>query len=250
MGSKFSSKPTVIVDQYIAASKVSSTEQNYKGLAIHALPGLHEFIYTKVEEVIPAGSHILELAAGSGAMSLRLKDNGFYVTATDYVSNNFRLSEDIPFFETDLNGNFSDGYEGVFDAIVAIEIIEHIENPRHFARQCFKLLKKGGRIIFSTPNVDSAASIVSHIRHGTYQWFSDADYAHDGHISPLMQWQIDKCFREAGFDFIYKGSFGNLYERFQGSPRLVFLSKIVNKLSSLEKTLKGQIFIGVAEKNL
>lgn len=248
MGSELNTTPTIIVDQYLAASKKSGTAQNYKNLAIHALPGLHEFVFTKIEGIVPPDSHILELAAGSGAMSLRLKDHGFHVTATDYVSNNFRLHGIIPFFEADLNGNFSEGRENTLDAIVAIEIIEHIENPRHFARQCFKILKKGGRIIFSTPNIDSAASIVSHIRRGTHQWFSNADYAHDGHISPLMQWQIDKCFKEAGFEFIYKGSFGDLYERFQGSPRLVLFSKLINKLSTLKDELKGQIFVAAAER--
>lgn len=248
MGSKLSTESTIIVDQYMAASNIPAAAQNYQGLTIHALPGLHEFIFSKFKNIVAPSSRVLELAAGSGAMSLRLKDNGFEVTATDYVSSNFRLQEDIDFFEADLNANFSADREETFDAIVAIEIIEHLENPRHFARQCFKILKKGGRIIFSTPNVDSAASIVSHIRRGTYQWFSDADYSHDGHISPLTQWQIDKCFKEAGFEFIYKGSFGNLYERFQGSPRLVLFSKLINKLSTLNNDLKGQIFVAAAEK--
>lgn len=249
MGSKVKAQPTIIVDQYMAASNIPAVAQNYQSLAIHALPGLHEFIFSKFKDIVATGSHVLELAAGSGAMSLRLKDNGFQVTATDYVSSNFRLHGDITFFEADLNGNFSDDHEGLFDAIVAIEIIEHIENPRHFARQCSKLLKKGGNIILSTPNVDSAASIVSHIRRGTYQWFSDADYSHDGHISPLTQWQIDKCFKEAGFEFIYKGSFGDLYERFHGSPRLVLFSKLINILSTLEDDLKGQIFVAAARKS-
>ncbi|WP_162274839.1 class I SAM-dependent methyltransferase [Rhodoferax antarcticus] len=249
MSDEFNVKPTIIVDQYEAASKTSGTAQNYNGLAIHALPGLHEFIFSKVEEIVSSGSRVLELAAGSGAMSLRLKNHGFQVTATDYVSSNFRLHGSIPFFEADLNGNFSLGYEEMFDAIVATEIIEHLENPRHFSRQCFKMLKNGGKIIFSTPNIDSAASIVSHIRCGTYQWFSDADYAHDGHITPLMQWQIDKCFTEAGFEFVYKGSFGDPYERFGGSPRLVLFSKFINRISALKEELKKQIFVAAAEKH-
>jgi SAM-dependent methyltransferase len=41
---------------------------------------------------------------------------------------------------------------GTFDTVLALEIIEHIENPTQFIRNCCKLLKKGGRLILSTPN--------------------------------------------------------------------------------------------------
>jgi cyclopropane fatty-acyl-phospholipid synthase-like methyltransferase len=210
---------------------------------------LHEFIFEQIKTLTPAGGDVLELAAGSGAMSLRLQDGGFNVTATDYVAENFRLHESIPFFKRDLNSDFSEGHEEKFDSVVAIEIIEHIENPRHFARQCCRMLKGNGVVIFSTPNIDSVASIVSHIRNGTYQWFSDADYKHDGHITPLMQWQIDKCFKEAGFDFIYTGSFGDRNERLQGSPRLQLLAAFINKISTLKDELKGQIFVAAARKH-
>lgn len=239
---------TIIVDQYQNASKINSISQSYKGLPIHALPGLHEFMFSKLALFTPIGGSVLDVAAGSGAMSLRLKDAGYGVTATDYVTDNFRLHESISFFKADLNLNFSSGRENIFDSIIATEIIEHIENPRHFARECFKLLKPSGKLILSTPNVDSVASIVSHMRHGTYQWFSDADYKHDGHISPLMQWQIDKCFVEAGFVFSYKGSYGDRYDRLEGSPRLILLAKLVNLLSTLQDELKGQIFVAVCEK--
>lgn len=241
--------PVIIVDQYQRASEQSVGKQAYKGLAIHALPGLHEYLFSKLVDVVPTGASILDLAAGSGAMSLRLKDAGFRVSSTDYVSDNFRLHGSIPFFRTDLNGQFSAGRESTFDAIIAAEIIEHLENPRHFARECCRLLKPGGVVILSTPNIDSIASIVSHLRHGTFQWFSDADYALEGHITPLSQWQIEKCFIEADFMFIHKGSYGDRKERLRGSPRLMLLARFLDYLSPLSDDLKGQIFIALIQKN-
>jgi SAM-dependent methyltransferase len=248
MNNESNSEPTIIVGEYHAAANKISDQQSYKGLAIHALPGLHEFIFERVKELTPRGGKILDLAAGSGAMALRARDDGFIVTATDYVSENFKLHGSINFFKVDLNSNFSKDHEESYNTIIATEIIEHIENPRHFARQCQKLLKTNGSIVFSTPNVDSVASIVSHIRGGTYQWFSDSDYQHDGHITPLMQWQIDKCFKEAGFIFTYKGSFGDRNERLAGSPRLMLLAKFINIVTTLEDGLKGQIFVATARK--
>lgn len=42
-----------------------------------------------------------------------------------------------------------------YDTVIAAEIIEHLENPLQFLRNCRKLLKKGGFIIVSTPNATS-----------------------------------------------------------------------------------------------
>lgn len=43
-------------------------------------------------------------------------------------------------------------YENYFDFIVCFSVIEHVQDPFLFMKNAFKLLKKGGLIIFSTPN--------------------------------------------------------------------------------------------------
>ncbi|MCF7222044.1 class I SAM-dependent methyltransferase [Marilutibacter chinensis] len=42
-----------------------------------------------------------------------------------------------------------------FDAIVAGEIIEHVEDPYGFLRDCHHLLRAGGKLALSTPNPNS-----------------------------------------------------------------------------------------------
>lgn len=248
MNEKKKGSHTILVDKYREASKTFTSSSGYKGLAIHALPGLHEFMLAQVLKHSQVGETVLDLAAGTGAMSLRLTDSGYKVTATDYVSENFRLHDSVPFFGTDLNDDFGQGREGQFDIIMASEIIEHLENPRHFARECFKLLKNGGKVFLSTPNVDCVASIVSVLRTGAFQWFNDVDYQREGHITPLTQWQIDKCFKEAGFTFLWTGSYGDRQGWLKGSPRLLILSKLIDRLTTLKNELKNQIFVAVLEK--
>jgi 2-polyprenyl-3-methyl-5-hydroxy-6-metoxy-1,4-benzoquinol methylase len=239
---------TLLVDEYRRAAKSEFANYSYKGLRIHALPGLHEFTFARVKEHVKMGATILDLAAGSGAMSKRLIDSGYNVIATDYVVENFRLHDSVPFFMADLNAGFSKGREQNFDAIVASEIIEHLENPRHFARECFKLLKPEGFLILSTPNVDCAASVAHFISDSTFQWFSDASYDLDGHITPLTQWQLDKCFKEAGFDAVWNGSFGDRHGLLRGSPRLLLLSKLIDKLMKRKNELRNQIFVSVMRR--
>ena len=240
-------KATVLVDRYRQAAIEKVNTNSYKGLGIHALPGLHNFIAMKAVEYFEPEAILLDIAAGTGAMTLRMRDLGFKVSATDYVPENFKL-DSIPFIQADLNEAFSTAYSKRFQAIVASEIIEHLENPRHFARECFKILEPGGRMILSTPNVENAASKASFIRSGSFLWFTEQDYAEQGHITPLTQWQIDKAFTEAGFRFLWKGSFGERASHLAGSPRLEVLARLVALISTIDSQLAGEIFVAVLEK--
>ena len=44
------------------------------------------------------------------------------------------------------------GYERSFDTIILGELIEHLENPGACLTSCVRALKRGGRIVISTPN--------------------------------------------------------------------------------------------------
>lgn len=46
------------------------------------------------------------------------------------------------------------------DFIVSVEVIEHISQPYEFLDQCRRLLKPGGMLVFSTPNVGNLQSRV------------------------------------------------------------------------------------------
>jgi hypothetical protein len=75
--SEESQSGTVLVEKYREAAVDPTTYANsYKGLKIHALPGLHEFTAARAAPYLKAGDRVLDLAAGSGAMSLRLSDMG------------------------------------------------------------------------------------------------------------------------------------------------------------------------------
>lgn len=66
-----------------------------------------------------------------------------------------------------------------FDVVLALEIIEHVDNPNAFVAACEKLLKPGGLIIFSTLNrtpksyalgIIAAEYILGWVPKGTHSW--------------------------------------------------------------------------------
>jgi hypothetical protein len=60
------------------------------------------------------------------------------------------------------------------------------------------VLRPNGRLILSTPNIESTVSRVEFLLRGTFRWFREFDYQAWGHIQPLTSWQLDKATRRSG----------------------------------------------------
>jgi 2-polyprenyl-3-methyl-5-hydroxy-6-metoxy-1,4-benzoquinol methylase len=144
--------------------------------------------------------NVLDLGSGEGAWAKRLHDASYRVTACDV---NPRTDRRLPFpyHKADLNANFSGQFpRGEFDAISFIEVIEHLENPRHSLRQISTLLKDGGVVLLSTPNASGLYSRLRFFFTGQMAMFTDAAYSiGPGHITPLTAWQLEKVFMENSF---------------------------------------------------
>lgn len=52
--------------------------------------------------------------------------------------------------------------EDTFDVIVAGEIIEHVDEPFNFLKDCIRVLKPGGKIIITTPNIHALYWFIRH----------------------------------------------------------------------------------------
>jgi 2-polyprenyl-3-methyl-5-hydroxy-6-metoxy-1,4-benzoquinol methylase len=84
------------------------------------------------------------------------------------------------------------------DVIVAVEVIEHLENPRFVAAEWFRLLKPGGVVLLSTPNNESWRSLLSLVFRGHFNAFLDRGYP--AHITALLRTDLERIMAETGFE--------------------------------------------------
>jgi SAM-dependent methyltransferase len=164
---------------------------------------VHITVFDLVKKYLPQKSRVIDLGAGQGAFSKRLKEAGYDVLAVDGNSADWHLPE-VEFQTVDLDLEFApliDRKE--FDAVVAIEIIEHLENPFSFVRQCARLLKKNGLLFITTPNVEAINSRIMFLFKGRLNYFDENATLRPAHITPVFDWKLDMALEEAKFDKIH-----------------------------------------------
>lgn len=219
---------------------MESIELDYRGIKIHAASNLHKSCLKALDSInLRPDIDVLDLGAGEGAFTQRLLDRGYNVTAVELDQTRFNLPVEHHSF--DLNDNFSGKFDRQFDLVVAMEIIEHLFNPRHFISNCLALLNPGGFLLLTTPNVESWFSRIRFLRAGRFLWFEEDDYKSYGHITPIFSWQIEQICEELGATLV---KMGNTEARFLrqrlGSNLLQTLRNKITYLTFLYPLMQGR----------
>lgn len=103
----------------------------------------------------PECRKVLDIPCGEGALCARLRGLGVEVQAADLLPQ--RALPGIPFVQADMNARlpFTDG---TFDAVACVDGIEHLERPFDFVRECRRVVRPGGALVLSTPNISALRS--------------------------------------------------------------------------------------------
>ena len=102
------------------------------------------------------GKRVLEIGAAAGEGTALLADAA-EVVAVDrqdlWAGSPAASLPNVRFVQCDAL-DLPPEWEGRFDVVVALELIEHLADPAAFQRAVFRVLAPGGILVFSTPNFD------------------------------------------------------------------------------------------------
>jgi SAM-dependent methyltransferase len=117
-----------------------------------------------------APGRVLDAPCGDGALARELAARGWRVSAADIEPLRGDGAGGIEFLRLDLDEPlpFADG---AFDAVVSLEGIEHLLSPARCLAEFCRVLRPGGRLVVTTPNVNNVQSRWHYLVAGRFSGF-------------------------------------------------------------------------------
>jgi 2-polyprenyl-3-methyl-5-hydroxy-6-metoxy-1,4-benzoquinol methylase len=159
----------------------TSDEPIYKMVAA-ALAGRH-----------PGGGTLLDVGCGCGQLWTFVADR-----FTAYVGADVARYDGFPaeaaFHRIDLDAGRVPLPDASADVVAAVETIEHLENPRAFARELTRLAKPGGWVVVTTPNQLSLLSKLTLVVKNEFNAFRAGSYP--AHLTALLEVDLRRIAHE------------------------------------------------------
>jgi 2-polyprenyl-3-methyl-5-hydroxy-6-metoxy-1,4-benzoquinol methylase len=145
----------------------------------NAAKNTHNVVLRELLSRVSAGV-VLDAPCGEGFLADRISDAGLEVIGLDIDTP--RAGRKFEFRRADLSATLPVS-DCLVENVVSVEGIEHLERPFEFVRECRRVLRDGGLLIITTPNISSLRS--------RWRWFltgfhNKCKYALDeAHPNPL-----------------------------------------------------------------
>jgi 2-polyprenyl-3-methyl-5-hydroxy-6-metoxy-1,4-benzoquinol methylase len=141
---------------------------------------------------------IADIGAGRGELTERLVPYADKILMLDDYEE-LNRPQNADFVKVDLN-DFWALPDNSVDFAFSLEVIEHIENPRHFMREIKRIIKPNGYGFVSTPNNLNLFSRLNFLLKKEHRFFKDFSYP--AHISVLTTIDFRRILNENGLEFI------------------------------------------------
>lgn len=111
--------------------------------------------HSRVYELVAAGSRVLDLGSGMGALGAALKERkNCSVTGVDVEHSDMAARFDS-FIIADLNNGIPDVGKAPFDYVLALDVIEHLASPENFLDKLRQIAAPwpNAKLVFTTGNI-------------------------------------------------------------------------------------------------
>lgn len=144
---------------------------------------------------------VLDLGCGNGAFTEQVRRAGFHVTGFDHSQSGIEIARrhypEVRFDQHDLNDRLPDSHCGCYDAVIAVEVIEHLLLPRKLFGAARSALHSGGLMVVTTPFHGYWKNLALALSGGfDAHWHPLRDY---GHIKFFSRATLTALFQESGF---------------------------------------------------
>ena len=125
-----------------------------------ALNSSHTVLLPKAKEILKSFNlpdekkRIFEVGCGNGSIANELTKLGWDVTGIDPSEQGIAQAQQaFPNLKLAYGSAYDDlpRQYGTFPVVQSLEVVEHVYDPRRYARTIYDLLEPGGRVILSTP---------------------------------------------------------------------------------------------------
>lgn len=181
------------------------------------------YLLEKIVEIFRTAEKgkVLDLGCGDGDYAKRLKDLGFEVIAGDIDIARFRYKNEIEFKHCDITKEmpFTDK---TFDYVLLMEVVEHLRNPYIVLSEINRIIKDGGYLIASTPNILNLKSRFRFLFEGAYEYFREPpidqvsnpkEVIFNLHLVPYRYHELEYLLAAVGFNALKV--FTSVYEGFE-----------------------------------
>jgi SAM-dependent methyltransferase len=157
-------------------------------------------IYRMVADVITSRGitgELFDFGCGTGALKRYLPELVTSYRGVDAVRYD-GFPPDADFLEVDLDQLPWPLPETSADIAVAVETIEHLENPRSLVRSLVGATRPGGLVIVTTPNQLSLLSKLTLLTKGQFNAFQERPGLYPAHITALLEIDLIRIGQECG----------------------------------------------------
>ncbi len=166
---------------------------------------IYRAVLPLLQSHLPPGGRHLDVGSGSGELIGRLRAGWKGASfGCDYTSEWMRLPGQRVEV-VDLNQDALPYESSFFDAVSCTEVVEHLDDYRRLLREIFRVLRPGGRVVLSTPNILNLKSRLRFLWFGFWNLFGPLSFSRrirvdtDGHITPVHYFHLAHALNEAGF---------------------------------------------------